>query len=299
VADARPGADTGTVITPALLREWPLPDPSGNKNAKGRILVVGGGTQTPGAVLLAAEAALRVGAGKLQVATVRTTAPILSTAVPEGFVQGLPTRDDGDIDASAAEQVVELAAGADAVLLGPGIQGPEAATALLERVVPHLRTRLVVDALGMAFVTRHRDGVRHLADRTVLTPNSGELARTLEVDPDEVDEDLLRATCALSEQTGATVVSGAAASYVVEPPGTAWRNDAGGPGMAASGSGDVKAGTVAGLMARGATPAQAGVWGCYLHGRAGERLTSAVGRVGFLARELLPQLPRAMAEVEV
>lgn len=295
------GSEHGTdgVVTPALLRDWTLPDPGGDKNAKGRVLIVGGGVQTPGAILLAAEAALRVGAGKLQMATVRSTAPLLSTAVPEAFVEGLPEEEDGDISPRAADRVLELAEAADAVLLGPGIMRPDAATALLERIVPQLDTSVLIDALGMAYLTRHRDGVRHLEGRALLTPNADELATTLGVEPAHGDPNLRDLALRLARESRAVVLGGAATSYVVTPGGASWRNDSGAPGMAASGAGDVKAGVVAGLLARGTAPEQAAVWGAFLHGRAGERLTASVGRVGFLARELVRELPSCLTEIEV
>ncbi len=286
------------VVTPTLLREWPLPDPRGTKDAKGRLVVVGGSVSTPGAVLLAAEAAMRVGAGKVQVATTSRTAVALAIAVPEAFVLGLDEDDAGDIAAGAAERLLELCDGADAVLLGPGIGAPEAASALLEAAVPRLDVPVVIDALGTAYLTEHRDGLRHLADRALLTPNGTELSKVLGEEPADVEDDMLGAARRACAATGATVLSGSDVSYVVAPDGRAWCLEAGAPGAAAAGSGDVKAGTVAGLLARGATPAQAAAWGAYLHGRAAERLTASVGRVGFLARELVAQLPRVLAEVE-
>lgn len=287
------------VVTPALLRRWPLPDPQGNKEGKGRVLIVGGGAQTPGAVLLAAEAALRVGAGKLQMATVSSTAPLLSTAVPEAFVEGLPEQADGDLSPEAAGRILELAAEADAVLLGPGMTRPEAATALLSRVVPHLDTRVVVDALGMAYLTGHPERIRPLSGRALLTPNAAELATTVGA-PEAREEDTLRALAlGLANETGAVVLGGAATSFVARPDGSVWRNEAGAPGMAVSGAGDAKAGAVVGLFARGADPEQAAAWAAYVHGRAGERLTASIGRVGFLARELVRELPACLGEIEV
>ncbi|AXG13301.1 NAD(P)H-hydrate dehydratase [Intrasporangium calvum] len=298
--DPAAGSGADLTITPGLLRGWALPDPGGDKYAKGRVLIVGGGVQTPGAVLLAAEAALRVGAGQLQMATVRSTAPLLSTAVPEAYVEGLPEERDGDISPDAAARVLELAASADAVLLGPGIMAPDAARALLERVVPHLECSVVLDALGMAYLTAHRDGVRHLEGRVLLTPNARELAETLGEEHDDPADDVLRAMAGrLAAQSRAVVLGGAATSFVVTPDGEVWRNESGAPGMAASGAGDAKAGAIAGLLARGAGPAQAAAWGAFIHGRAGERLTAAIGRVGFLARELVRELPTALAEIEV
>jgi NAD(P)H-hydrate repair Nnr-like enzyme with NAD(P)H-hydrate dehydratase domain len=184
------------------------------------------------------------------------------------------------------------------VLAGPGLGDPAAACALLEAFVPRLDSAIVVDALGTAYLTAHADGVRHLAGRALLTPNASELAEMLDDDEDAVADDPLPAARRLAARTGATVLSGTESSFVVDPGGDAWRVDVGAPGAAAAGSGDVKAGAVAGLLARGASPTQAAAWGAYLHGRAGERLTATIGRVGFLARELVPELPHALAEVE-
>ena len=296
----QPNRTGDTVLTPSVLREWPLPDPYGDKYDKGGMLIIGGGAHTPGAVLLAAEAGLRMGAGKVRVATVRSTAPLLATVVPEAFVAGLPETGDGHIAPRAAEQILELAGSADAVLLGPGIMTPEAANVLFGRVVPQLDTAVLIDGLGMAYLTENLDGVRHLAGRALLTPNAGELATTLGRKAEAQDEDEIRTLAAeLSRKSMAVVLGGAATSFVARPDGAVWRNEAGAPGMAAAGSGDVKAGAIAGLIARGAAPEQAAAWGAFLHGRAGERLTAAVGRVGFLARELVSELPAALAEIEV
>ena len=257
-----------------------MPSPAGDKEAKGRLLVIGGSDRTPGAVRLAAEAALRVGAGKVQVATTASTATHLATAVPESFVVGLPT-EDGELAVSAADRLLELAAGADAVLVGPGFGDPAAACSLLESIVPHLHTALVVDALGTAYATAHPDGLRHLAPRVLLTPNVTELSQVLGEREEEVADDVLGAAVRAARRTGVTVLAGSDTSYVVEPSGEVWAAEVGAPGAAVAGSGDVKAGAVAGLVARGATPAQAAAWGCFLHGRAGELLTELDRTRGF------------------
>src|SRR3954451_6546419 len=106
-------------VTTGLLRGWSLPDlQEADKEDRGQVLVLGGAVQTPGAVLLAATAALRCGAGKLQIATARTTALMLAVAVPEAFVQGLPETPGGAVSAAGADLVIELADSAQAVLVG-------------------------------------------------------------------------------------------------------------------------------------------------------------------------------------
>ena len=290
-----------TVVTSAVLRDWPLPPPGENKNAA-RTLIVGGSCQNPGAVILASEAALRSGAGKLQVATVADLAPHVATVLPEALVQGLPTRPDGDLAVGAAEGILELAEGCSSVLLGPGFHSADAAATVLSAVVPHLGTTdttVVLDALALAYITENRDGATHLGGRVILTPNVSELANTLQVDASQVEAEPVGCALTLAMSAHAVVVSGGQDSWVATPESHVWRVQSGSPGLAVSGSGDVQAGVIVGLCARGASPAQAATWGAHLHGRAGERLAATVGRLGFLARELPAQIPRILAEIEV
>jgi ADP-dependent NAD(P)H-hydrate dehydratase len=280
------------------VRAWPLPDPGGGKDARGRVVVVGGSRRTPGAVLLAAEAAVRAGAGKPQVATVASVAIAVSVALPEGSVTDLPETDDGEIAPSASGPVVDLAADCDALLLGPGLLSPAMACHLLEEVVPQLRCPVVVDALAMAYLTEHPEGMSHLAGSTILTPNESELAHTLRRDEDDVRGRLVDCAAELADRSGATVVVGGDESFVVTPGADAvWRHPGGVPGLGVAGSGDVKAGIVAGLLARGLPAEGAAVWGVALHQGAGRAASERSGPVGFLAREVLPQIPTTMARL--
>jgi len=285
------------VVTAATLAAWPLPDPASDKESRGRVLVVGGGAETPGAVLLAGEAALRAGAGKLQLAVAAEVAPALAVAVPESRAFGLPAGGAGVLRAQAAPRVVDAASGADVVLLGPGLTDLGATVELLEEVVPALDATIVVDALATAYLTEHPDGVRSFAGRCVITANPTEVARMLDRDDDEVEADPVAASTALAERTGVVVLCGGEDKVVAAPHGSSWLVRAGGPGLGASGSGDVQGGLVAGMLARGAGPAQAAVWSAWLHGTAGDRLATSSGPVGFLMRELAALVPGLVAEV--
>ncbi|PRY12977.1 NAD(P)H-hydrate dehydratase [Kineococcus rhizosphaerae] len=296
------GADGAVTVTSAVLREWPLPAPGVGKESRGRTVVVGGSTRTPGAVLLAAESAVRAGAGKLQVATTRDTATALGVALPEALVLPLAQTPGGGIDPSAGtdEELLDLVGGAHAALLGIGAIGEDDVRALLEALVPRVDDGVVVlDALGLAPVTADATFLHHLRGRAVLTPNLSELAIVLGAAPEEVEADVGAATRELARRSRCTVAAGGGESWIADPDGRCWRDPSGGVGLGVSGSGDVLAGIVTGLCARGADPTQAAVWGAHLHGRAGDRLASAVGRLGFLARELPAQVPAVLAEIEV
>src|SRR3569833_2303032 len=120
-----PGSHDSTLITPPVLRNWRLPEPTGGKESRGSILVVGGSTETLGAVLLAAEAALRSGAGKLPVVVPSKVAPHVSLSLPEALVRGGPATEAGAFQAASAECVRDLAQSASAGLIGPGMADKE------------------------------------------------------------------------------------------------------------------------------------------------------------------------------
>jgi ADP-dependent NAD(P)H-hydrate dehydratase len=284
-------------VTPALLRAWPLPAGTGGKEGRGRTLVVGGSAETPGAVLLAAEAALRCGSGKLQVATAASVATALATAIPEALVRGLAETESGAIARGDAGRVSDLAEAADCVLVGPGLADPVESAALARAVVDGLSGPVVLDALALAAITDDINCVRHLQGRVVLTPNPSELAHCLHEDDDLVAKEPEAAAARLAERAQAVVSVGGATSWVADPDGRMWRDDGGAPGLGVSGAGDLRAGLVAGLLARGAEPAQAAVWAGHLHARAGERLTAQLGPLGYLARELGPQVPSLLLEL--
>jgi hydroxyethylthiazole kinase-like uncharacterized protein yjeF len=286
-----------TVVTPAVLRAWPLPAPGGGKDARGHLLVLAGTTTTPGAALLAAEAGIRAGAGKLTVATNEETAVAQAVVLPEAMVVPLSSTRDGNIATEAAERVCPLAQAADAVVIGPGFNDPDASVDLLAHLLPRLDVPLALDATASAYLGQQPEGVRHLGGRAVLTVNPDELARTAHRSASAVEADPAGVAASLAAFADVVVVCGGTAKHVLAPDGRHWVVEGGGPGLGVSGSGDVQAGIVAGLLARGAEPAQAAVWAAYVHARIGERLAADIGPVGALAREQLAHVGRVLAEV--
>ena len=269
------------VVTPQSLRSWALPEvqDGGDKHDRGTVLVVGGSVSTPGALLLTGLAALRAGAGKLQVVTVAETAVALAVAVPEAAVVG--------VDGSLSDEVVARSGRASALVIGPGLLDQDRAAELLAAVLPRLEdTPVVLDGLALTSL----DPALLRGVSAVLTPNDGELAALL----DGASLSGGEAALAVATRYDAVVCS---PGWVAAPDGRCWRVEAGGIGLGTSGSGDVLAGLVGGVLARGAEPAQAAAWGQYLHAAAGDQLTARIGRVGFLARELLDEVPTVLGQL--
>lgn len=276
------------VITPAVLRAWPLPDPQGSKESRGTVVVVGGSRFTPGAVLLAGVAALRAGSGRLQLAVDQSTAAALSIAVPEAKVVGLP-----DKDADLPDELLDLAGQADVLLIGPGLDDIDETARLMGRLldVAGKDTSVVLDAYALGALSNHPELVEGRPQPIVLTPNATEAGHLLGRDQ---GDDLAAAARAVAERYRAVV---SLRSHIAAPDGRAWREESGHAGLGTSGSGDVLAGVVAGLLGRGADAAQAACWGAYVHAVSGQRLIPRHGRTGFLARELVDEVACTIATV--
>ncbi|MDO9336928.1 MAG: NAD(P)H-hydrate dehydratase [Caulobacter sp.] len=287
-------------ITAALLKAWPLPQPPkhSDKDARGRVLTIAGGAQVPGAAILCSLGALRAGAGKLQMAACAPWAINLAMTMPEARVVTVPGTADGEFALSAARPLIKLAGRVDAVIIGPGMIDDAVASPLAARLVSALpEPAFVLDA---GAITGLGPMIAQLAAKThrlVLTPHAGEMAQILGCEKEAVLDDPLGCGRRLADALKAVVVVKGQISHIVAPGGQTWTHDGGSVGLGTSGSGDVLAGVIGGLLARGAVPAQAAVWGVTLHGMAGSALAGRIGPLGFLAREILDEIPRALADV--
>ena len=293
--DVRGGTpESPCLITPELLRRWALPVPTGSKYNRGQAVVVGGAAATPGAAMLAGHAALRMGAGRLTLAVARSVAPHVAVAFPESAAHGLPENEDGSVTGERATEILgKDVANADGLLVGPGLDDPDGTIRLLEElatVVPR-RLPVVLDAFGLTVMADVSKECREaFADNLLATPNSNELARL--VGEDSIEPEAVPAAAReVAERFGAVVSSN---SWIVSVD-DAWRVTTGDTGLGTSGSGDVLAGAVLGLVSRGAPREQALAWATHVHAAAGDVLAARFGRIGFLAGELLPELPQVMS----
>lgn len=274
----------------AALDAHPLPPViDGDKETKGRILVLAGSCEVPGAALLTATAAMRAGAGKLRIATVESAAMALAAAMPEAMVIGL-AEEEGGFDGSAVERVEELIAEVDAVVAGPGVKRNGAC----KRIADALLESDSALALDVAFLETleplHERELRRTSP-PILLPNADELVSLLGCDPKVVAEDPVGCGVRAAQLYRSVVLVKGVSSHIVEPGGQSWIYDGGAPGLGVSGSGDVLAGIVGGLLARGAEPLNALLWAVWLHGEAGAQLAKKIGPIGFLAREIASEIP--------
>lgn len=282
----------------AWLRAHPLPALAGeiDKNERGRVLVVGGSMFVPGALRLTGEAALRAGAGKLQLATVEAAAMALGVLVPEAAMIALPHDDKGDITAEAADVLARAASSCDAMILGPGMMEGDESKAFLARLLaaPAEGLAIVLDAGCLPCARTLDAAIRTHDGRVIMTPHHGEMAALLGCDVEAVAADPGVLATDTAERFGAVIVLKAATTHIAAPDGRLLIFSSDCPGLATGGSGDVLAGIIGSLAARGTDPFSAAAHGVWLHGKAGRRLAKRQGRLGFLARHLPAELPRLL-----
>jgi len=278
------------------------------------VLVIGGARRTPGATLLAGTAALRAGAGRLTLAVPESVAVQLAVTLPEAGVIGLRESAGGSLGSEGLESLFEDFDAADAVLIGPGLDDIDGTEALLRELLRHDAARtsdrdddggpaaIVLDAYALGCLPKLVDDLDPWAGRLILTPNPTEAAILLGRDADLGDAEALAAAVVEISEKYRAVVS--CQGLIARPPGgdapeaaERWQITTGYGGLGTSGSGDILAGAIAGLRARGTTDAQATCWGTHLHAAAGDRLASRLGSLGFLARELSDELPPLMMEL--
>lgn len=266
----------------SLLRRWKLPDLSNaeSKEDRGRILVIGGSREIPGAALLAAYASLRVGGGKLHIATAAEVAPGLAIAMPEARVSGLVSTSTGEITGLSDALLVAVKQ-CDALLIGPGMVSSATTKRLAASCVAQAKAA-ILDAGALPAAA---------AGASIITPHYGEMAELCDCEKGEIEQDPAGVAMRVARELNVVVALKGATTHIANPAGELWIYRGGSIGLGTSGSGDVLAGVITGLVAQGAAADQAAVWGVVLHGEAGTALTERVGKIGFLAREIADEIP--------
>jgi len=281
---------------------YPPRDPAAHKGSFGHVLVIAGSLGKTGAAILAATAALRAGVGLVTVATSSAALPLVAAGRPEIMTEALPGGGAG-LDRDAVGRAVALARTRQAVVLGPGL-GQEAGTReFIREFVGRCPVPLVVDADGLnALAHTSKGGPGPAALRrsapTVVTPHPGEMGRLVGASSAEVQRRRLETARGLALETGAVVVLKGHRTLVADPDGRAAVNPTGNPGMATGGTGDVLAGVIGGLLARGL-----GAWGAaaaavVLHGAAGDAAAARLGQEALAAGDLVDALPQVLRGLE-
>ena len=266
-----------------MLAGWLTPrQRNSNKGDYGHVLCVGGEHGSGGAIALSTEAALRCGAGLVSVATRAEHVSMLLARRPEAMVRGVEDSED----------FIALCERASVLAIGPGLGQGEWGHALLSAALAANKPLVLdADALNLLPEMLRAKPSSELRD-DILTPHPGEAARLLDIATAQVQADRYTAAQALATRYGCCAVLKGAGSIVAAPDTTAVVIDAGNPGMAVGGMGDVLTGVIAAMRAQHLSALDAAVCGALLHALAGDAAAVDGGERGLIASDLFPHLRR-------
>lgn len=264
----------------------------GNKGMFGRVLVVAGSRGMSGAAVLAAVAALRSGAGLVQLAVPSGVWPVVASANPCYLTAPLPEDAEGRFGGDAVAPALSLAEIADVVALGPGIGRGEALTGFVSTVLDQVQAPLVLDADGLNAIVGHCECLTARKRPAVLTPHPGEFARLLGSDVPTVQSRRQELAVRFAAEHG-VVLALKGHGTVVTDGRRVYLNTTGNAGMATGGTGDVLTGVIAALIGQDMEPFAAAQLGVHVHGLAGDLARDDLGEISLIASDLLPYLPRA------
>ena len=288
-----PCATTIGLIDSSVLLALPRREASSTKFSSGHVLVAGGSRGLTGAPRMAAEAAMRTGAGYVTACVPASLQAILATGgPPELMTRGLPD-EDGRLTAAGVADALEATQRGGTLALGPGLGRDDGTLAFARELARGAKVALVLDADGLNAHAGRLGELTRTAP-TVLTPHAGELGRLLEVGSEAVERERLRHVRMAAERARAVVVLKGDDTLIAEPSGGVAVSPGGTPALATAGTGDVLTGVIAALLSTGLEPFTAAVAGVWLHAEAGRLAALRQGaNEGVVASDVIAALPAA------
>jgi NAD(P)H-hydrate epimerase len=269
-------------------------EPDTNKYDYGHVLIVGGSVGMSGAPSLAAEAALRCGAGLVTVAVPDPIAGIVAGFSRECMVLPLAC-EGGGIAAAALKQIDDYveARKVTTCVYGCGAGRTEGVRFLLSKLLRYIAVPTLIDGDGLWALAHELPSLKKADESIVITPHAGEFARILEKSPDEVAGDLESLAQRFAQEYRCTVLVKGHRSLITDGERTVV-NMSGNPGMATAGSGDVLSGMIAAFLAQGLSPYDAVMMGANIHGLAGDEAAKELGQLSLVARDIIRWIPKTL-----
>lgn len=266
-----------------------------HKGDFGRLLMVAGAPQMPGAPVLAAHGALQLGIGLLTAAVPSAVRSAFSSQVPEAMI--LPCQETAEGLIKKSEVTALLAKRTDALLIGPGLGRDENTVQLVKDLVAGATCPILLDADGLYVFNNELQFLSTVQTPLVLTPHCAELAGLLGTDVQGISRGRLQAAVFAAAESNAVVVLKGARTVTATPEGRIFINSSGNPGMAAGGSGDVLSGMISALLAQKMPPAIAAALAVYLHGAAGDLAAKIKNQMSMTAIDIAEAIAAAYNQI--
>ncbi|MDD3265236.1 MAG: NAD(P)H-hydrate dehydratase [Dehalococcoidales bacterium] len=265
-----------------------------HKGTSGKLMVIAGSANYPGAALLSSAGAARSGAGLVTLAVPRSLQATVVSNLPEVTYIPLEESSPGNVSKQAGKKIIQNMEGYNAILLGCGLGQTQESSELVKSVLNQAKksnTSVVLDADALNLLAASSEWAETLPSRCILTPHPGEMERLSGLSVSQVQSERIEISRKKAAEWNQVVVLKGAYTVISSPDGRTMVNNCLNPALASAGTGDVLAGIIAGLLAQGLEVFEAGWLGVYLHSLAGIEASRERGPQGVLASDLLPLLP--------
>ena len=286
------------LLTPDLIRTLLKPrSPDAHKGDTGHLLVIAGSPGKTGAAAMTAISAMRAGAGLVTLGIPASLNNILEVQVIEAMTHPLPESQDGILNESSFNTIMDLLPDKKCLTIGPGLGTAIETKTLVHRIIQESTKPIVIDADGLNSLIGHTEILKNLNVPVILTPHPGEMARLLNTTAGDVQKDRILCSRNFAKKFNTHVVLKGAGTVIAHPDGRVFINPTGNPGMASGGMGDVLTGIIAGFITQGYSHESAAHAGVYLHGAAADLLKVKSGPFGFLATEVMNAIPEQIKKL--
>jgi hydroxyethylthiazole kinase-like uncharacterized protein yjeF len=272
----------------------PYRPPDGHKGTFGSVLVIAGARGFSGAAAMAADAALKTGAGMVRLAAPKGIMDVLESKLLEVVKLPLEQTFEETISPQAYHTVEPLLDSSEAIVIGPGITTHAETAKFVQAVLPHITSPVIIDADAINIISQYPAMLSNMKAPMVLTPHPGELARLIKLAPGQINKDRIDLAARYAREFNCVMVLKGAPTVVAARSGETFVNPTGNSGLASGGSGDVLVGLISGLIAQGVTPLNAAVAGVFLHGLCADLAVEETNEYSLVAGDLIAYIPRAL-----
>jgi NAD(P)H-hydrate epimerase len=288
-----------SLLTPRYIRHLlPRHLPSSHKGTFGHAAIIAGSVGKTGAAVLAAKAALRVGAGLVTVAVPESVNDVVEAKLLEAMTIPMPETDARSLSPEGLDRLAAFANDRTAAAIGPGLSTHPQTVNLTRSLIGSIDKPLVLDADALNALAGQTELLVTGKGPRILTPHPGEMARLSDhATPQSVNADRIGTATRFAQVSRAIIVLKGARTVLAAPDGTVAVCPTGNPGMATGGTGDALTGMIVGLLAQRLTPWDAACAGTYLHGLAGDLAAAEYGEAGMLAGDLIDRIPHALVHI--
>ena len=267
-----------------------------HKGEFGHLLVIAGSPGKAGAAVMAAQGALRIGAGLVSVAAPHSLVPIIQSRIVESMCIPSAESIEGTLGIGSDAELLKISDSTNACAIGPGLSTHYETVQVVRNLIQRLTVPMVVDADGLNALVGFTDMLKKAKAPVIITPHPGEMGRLLGISAGDVQKDRIGIAAGFAARYKVTVVLKGAGTVIAVPDGRFFINSTGNPGMATGGTGDALTGMIGGLLAQGYTISQAACLGVYLHGLSGDLAVKEKGEMGMIAGDLIDNIPAAIKQ---